>query len=172
MSKDLASQVKIVNAIPAVDGNNTAVASDIISMKGYGHATFILSFGVVNASSSAVTGTGSESNLIAYKGEDVTTCTTAFIAKYRAVTSGDTIGDLTELPVLGVSLGTGNTIDVTGDNAMVIVEIDATDLAPTEANPYDTVKIGFRFSAHSVLLSAICILSQPRYEEGITAITD
>ena len=161
-------QNKIVNAIPAVDGNNTAIASDIISMKGYDHCTFILTFGVVNASSSAVTGTGSESNLIAYKGEDVTTCATAFACKYRAevTAAGDTLEALTTLPVTGVSMGTGNTLDVTGDNATIVVEIDAADLAPTVANPYDTVKIGFRFSAHSVLLSAVAVLSKARYKDA------
>ena len=167
---------KIVNAIPAVDGNNTAVTSDIISMKNYNHICFILTFGVVNASSSAVTGTGSESNLIAYKGEDVTTCATAFACKYRAevTAAGDTLEALTALPTAGVSMGNGNTLDITGDNATIVVEIDAADLAPTAANPYDTVKIGFRFSAHSILLSAVAVLSQPRWADaaGPTAITD
>jgi hypothetical protein len=158
---------KIVNAIPAVDGNDTAIASDIVSMKNYRHCTFILTFGVVNGSASASTGTSNESNLIAYKGENVTTCTTAFAAKYRAeVTSGgDTLEALTTLPATGVSMGTGKTLDVTGDKAIIVVEIDASDLEPTVAHPYDTVKIGFRFSAHSVLLSAVAVLSQPRYAD-------
>jgi len=174
-------QNKVVNALPAVDGDNMALETDIVSMKNYNHICFILTFGVVNASSSAVTGTGSESNLIAYKGEDVTTCATAFIAKYRACTTasastgGDTLGALTTLPVLGVSMGNGNTLDFAGQTgAIVVVEIDAADLAPTLANPYDTVKIGFRFSNNSILLSAIAILSQPRYasDAGPTAIVD
>lgn len=169
-------QYKIVNAIPAVDGNNTAVESDIISLKGYDHATFILSFGIVDTSASAVTGTGSESNLIAYKGENVTTCATAFIAKYRAEldATADTLGTLTTLPVLGVSLGSGNTLDIDTGGGFIAVEIDAVDLAPTIANPYDTIKIGFRFSAHSVLLSAVCILSKGRYKSAAmpTAITN
>ena len=159
---------KIVNAIPAVDGNDTAITSDIISMKNYKHCTFVLTFGVVNASSSAVTGTGSESNLIAYKGEDVTTCATAFACHYRAevTDSGDTLEALTTLATTGVSMGTGNTLDVTSDDATIVVEIDAEDLAPTPANPYDTVKIGFRFSAHSVLLSCVAVLSEPRYAQA------
>ncbi len=165
---------KIINAIPAVDGDNTAVTSDIISMKGYDHATFILTFGIVNASSSAVTGTGSETNLIVFKGENVTTCTTAFIARYRACltasasAAGDTLGALTTLPVLGVSMGTGRTLDFAGQTgAIVVVEVDAADLAPTLANPYDTIKIGFRFSNHSVLLSAVCVLSKARYKSDV-----
>ncbi len=164
---------KIVNAIPAVDGNNTALTSDIVSLKNYNHVAFILTFGIVNASSSAVTATGSETNLIAFKGEDVTTCTTAFIAKYRACltasasANGDLLGALTELPVLGVSMGNGNTLDFSGQTgAIIVVEIDAADLAPTVANPYDTVKIGFRFSAHSILLSAVAVLSQARWADA------
>ncbi len=160
---------KIVNAIPAVDGSDTAITSDIVSLKNYNHVCFILTFGIVNASSSAVTSTGSETNLIAFKGEDVTTCTTAFIAKYRAevTAAGDTLEALTELPVLGVSMGNGNTLDFSGQTgAIIVVEIDAADLAPTVANPYDTVKIGFRFSAHSILLSAVAVLSQPRWADA------
>ena len=167
-------EMKIVNALPAVDGDNTAITSDIISMKGYDHASFILTFGIVNASSSAVTATGSEQNLIAFKGEDVTTCTTAFIARYRAcltasaAAGGDTLGALTTLPVLGVSMGTGRTLDFAGQTgAIIVVEIDAEDLAPTLANPYDTIKIGFRFSNHSILMSAVCVLSKARYKSDV-----
>lgn len=162
-------EYKIVNAIPAVDGDNTPISSDIISMKGYGHATFVLTFGIVDASSSAVKDTGSELNLQAFKGEDVTTCATALIARYRAevTAAGDTLEALTTLPAAGVSMGTGNTLDITGDNATIVVEIDAEDLEPTLLNPYDTVKIGFRFSNHSVLLSAICVLSKARYKSDI-----
>lgn len=163
-------RTKIVNAIPPVDGDDTAVESDIISMKNYNHCTFILTFGVVNASAAT------SANLIAYKGEDVTTCTTAFACQYRAevTAAGDTLEALTALATTGVSLGTGNTLDVTGDNATVVVEIDAADLAPTAANPYDTVKIGMTWNANSVLLSAVAVLSQPRFADASspTAITD
>ncbi len=164
---------KVINCIPAIDGNNAAVTSTIVNLKGYDHATFVLSFGVVHASSEAITGTGSESNLIAYKGLDVTTCATAFACKYRACTSGDTFGALTDLATTGVSLGNGATVDICADNAMILVEIDAADLAPTLALPYQTVKIGFRFSANSILLSAICVLSKARYSKSLmpTAIT-
>lgn len=165
--------IKVVNAIPAVDADNTAITSDIISMKNYDHATFIITFGVVNASSSAVTSTGSETNLILFKGEDVTTCTTAMIAKYRACLTasanagGDTLGALTTLPLLGVSMGNGRTLDFSGQTgAIIVVEVDAAQLAPTIANPYDTIKIGFRFSNHSILLSAVCILSKGRYQNA------
>lgn len=177
----LTERNKVVNVLPAVDANNTAITTDIVSLKNYNHCCFILTFGAVHASASAVTGTGSESNLIAYKGEDVTTCDTAFIAKYRACTTasadtgGDTLGAITELPVLGVSMGTGNTLDFADQTgAIVVVEIDAADLAPTLANPYDTVRLGFRFSAHSVLVSAIAVLSQARYasDASPTAIAD
>ncbi len=169
MSEVFTYRNKIVNALPAVDGNNTASATDIISLKGYDHCTFILTFGIVNGSSSAVTSTGSETNLIANKGENVTTCATAFIAKYRAevTASGDTLEALTTLPVLGVSMGTGNTLDFAGQTgAIIVVEIDAADLKPTVANPYDTVKLTWRWSAHSVLQSCVAVLSQGRYQDA------
>ena len=162
---------KIVNALPPVDGNATALATDIISMKGYDKCTFIWTFGVVNASSA------SSVNLIAYKGEDVTTCTTAFAASgYRAevTAAGDTLEALTAMPATGVSIGTGNTLDITGDSCIITVEIKASDLAPTLANPYDTVKMGVTMSAHSVLVSCVAILSSGRYQNASmpTAITN
>ena len=167
-------RVHVVNAIPAVDGSDTAITSDIISLKNYNHCAFTLTFGVVNASASAVTATGSESNLIAYKGENVTTCATAFACSYRycgtasAATNGDILGALTDLATTGVSMGDGNTLDFSGQTgAIIVVEIDATDLAPTVANPYNTVKIGFRFSAHSVLLSCVAVLSELRYAQAV-----
>lgn len=158
---------KIVNALPPIDGDNGAVvATDIISMKGFDHATFIMTFGVVDASSHAETGTGSESNLILNKGENVTTCATPMIARYRAemTANGDTLEALTTLPLLGVSMGTGLTLDMTGDNAIIVVEVDAADLLPTAANPYDTIKLSWRFSNHSIIMSCVCILSKTRYQ--------
>lgn len=159
----------IVNAVAPVDGNATAIASDIVSLKGYNHATFILTIGIANTSSAT------SANLIAYKGENVTTCATAFAAKYRyALGVADVMSDLATLAATGVSLGSGNTIDYNIGPATFVVEIDAEDLAPTAANPYDTVKIGATFSAHSVLLGCVCILSEPRIAAAImpTAITD
>lgn len=165
------NQHKIVNALVPVDGNNTALATDIISMKGYDHCTFIWQFGIANTSSA------SSVNLIAYKGEDVTTCTTAFATLgYRgeATASGDTLDSLTAMTATGVSIGSGNTWDYNTGLCILVVEIDAANLEPTLANPYDTVKMGVTLSAHSCLISCVAILSNSRYQgaDMPTAITN
>ena len=149
--------------------NNTggaATVCDIVSMKGYDHATFIIDFGVVNNS---MTGT-----LIAYKGENVTTCTTAFACNYRYMAATDTWGALTALTTTGVSLATGAAADCIIDNVLIAVEIDAEQLEPTIANPYDTIRVGWTNSAHDTLVGIVCILSKVRYKKAQmqTAITN
>lgn len=162
---------KIINALVPIDGTSATLATDIISLKGYDQATFIIQIGVADTSSASTT------NLIAYKGEDVTTCTTAFATSgYRAeiTASGDTLEALTAMPDTGVSIGSGNTEDYDTGLCLFVVEIKAADLAPTIANPYDTVKLGVTLSAHTCLISCICILSNGRYQNASmpTAITD
>lgn len=152
---------KIVNALVPVDGDNTALETVIISMKGYDHITFIWQIGIANTSSASTV------NLIAYKGENLVTCATAFATLgYRgeATASGDTLDALTAMPSTGVSIGSGNTWDYNTGLCMIVVEIDAANLAPTIANPYDTVKMGVTLSNHSCLISCVAILSKARYQ--------
>lgn len=152
---------KIVNALVPVDGQNTALATDIISLKGYDHCTFIFQIGIANTSSATSV------NLIANKGEDLSTCAEPFAAKYRVedTASGDTLDAVTTLTSGGVSLGSGNTVDYDEGLCLVVVEIDAADLAPTRANPYDTVKMSLTLSNHSCLISGIAILSKGRHQD-------
>ncbi len=160
----LSQEVKIVSALSPI--NNTSGAAtvcDIVSLKGYNRATFILTFGVVDDS---MTGT-----LIAYKGEDFVTCTTAFACSYRyGATMGagasDSLGAVTALPASGVSLATGAAADVIAAPCTIVVEIEASDLAPTLANPYDTVRVGWTNSAHDTLVSIVCVLSRGRYQNA------
>jgi len=163
-------EFKLVNAYASINATAATVATDIISMKGYDHCTFVISFGLCNTSAATTT------NLIACKGEDVTTCATAFICKYRAEldATADTLGALTTLPVLGVSIGSGNTLDIDTGGGFIVVEIDAADLEPTIANPYDTVKLGMVWAAQDTQMSIIAILSKGRYKNKVmpTAITD
>ena len=161
---------KIVNVYASIDATGATVATDIVSLKNYNHATFIINFGACHTSAATTT------NLIAYKGEDVTTCNTAFACKYRAEldASADTLGALTALAVTGVSLGSGNTLDIDTGGGFIVVEIDAADLASTIANPYDTVRLGMVWASQATLMSITCVLSQPRWADaaGPTAITD
>ena len=153
---------KIVNALVPVDGNGTAIVTDIISLENYDHITFILQIGIANTSSASTT------NLIANKGEDLVTCATGFACKYRAelTASGDTLGALTALAATGVSIGSGNTEDYNTGLAFFVIEIDAADLAPTIANPFKTVKLSVTMSSHSVLMNAVAVLSKARFKSA------
>jgi hypothetical protein len=160
MSEIFTMRNKIVNALPPIDGVNGAVtATDIISMKNYAHCTFIMQFGVCHTDSVG------DTNLIVKKGEDLVTCTTAFAAKYRTQ-SGDTLGDLTALPATGLAIGAAQTWDYGTGGVAIVVEVDSADLAPTIANPYDTVCLTFDFSNHAALISVVAVLSQGRYQDA------
>jgi len=161
---------KIVNALPAKDQNAQTITTDIISMKNYDHCTFIISFGVCHTDAATST------NLIACKGENVTTCATAFICKYRAEldATADTLGTTTTLPAAGISLGASGDEDIGTGGGFLVVEIDAENLEPTVANPYDTVKLGMVWGGVATEMSIIAILSKGRYVGATqpTAITD
>lgn len=164
-------EYKIVNILPPKDQNAQTVASDIVSMKNYDHCTIIIQFGVCNTSSATTT------NLILYKGENVTTCNTATACKgYRAEldATADTLGALTTMATTGVSLGSGNTEDIDTGGGFIVLEVDAEDLEPTIANPYDTIRIGMVWAAQSTIMSAVAILSKGRYKNKVmpTAITN
>ena len=162
---------KIISALSPIDNTGAAATvCDIVNMENWDHATFIITFGVVNDS---MTGT-----LIAYKGEDVTTCTTAFACRYRygatmGLGASDSLAALTTLSTTGVSLATTAAADCVAAPCTIVVEIDAADLAPTIANPYNTVRVGWVNSAHSTLVSIVCILSKGRHQAATqtTAIT-
>ena len=153
---------KIVNAYPSKDATGATIATDIISMKNYNHATFIISFGTCHTDAATTT------NLIAYKGEDVTTCATAFACHYRAEldATADTLGALTTLSVTGIALGAGGDEDIGTGGGFLVVEIDATDLAPTAANPYDTIKLGMVWDSYATQMSIVCVLSEARYAQA------
>jgi len=163
---------KVVNILPPADYNNSTMTSDIVSMKGYDHCTIILNFGATNTNAATTT------NLIVYKGENVTTCTTATpVRGYRIEldATADTLGVLTAMPATGVSLGVGNTEDIGTGGGFMVVEIDAENLEPTIGNPYDTVKVSCVWAdATSCILGGVAVLSKPRYAKAAmpTAITN
>ena len=152
---------KIVNCLVPVDGNNTALTTDIISMSKYRHATFIWCFGIANTSAASTT------NLIVNKGEDLVTCTTGMAVQgYRAelTANGDTLEALTAMPAAGISIGASGDEDFNTGLNFIVVEVDAENLAPTQANPYSTVNMSVTMAdATSCLMSCVCILSEPRY---------
>lgn len=155
---------KIITVLSPVDNTGAAATvCDVVNMKNYNQATFIISFGAVNDS---MTGT-----LVAYKGASVSSCTTAFAAKYSygatngcvAGTGGDdTQSALLELPATGVSLAAGDAADATANPCTIIVKVDAQDLG----DGYSCVRVGWTNSEHSTLVSIVCILSEPRYADA------
>ncbi len=153
---------KIVQVYGSINATAATVATDIVSLENYDHCTFIIAFGICNTAANTTT------NLIAYKGEDVTTCNTAFACRYRAelTANGDTLGSLTTLAATGIDLGTGGDEDIDVGSNFLVVEIDAGDLAPTIANPYKTVRLGMVWAAQDTQVSIIAVLSKARYKNN------
>jgi len=167
---------KIVPVYGPIDATGATVTSDIVSLKNYDHVTFIVEIGLCSATAATST------NLALKKGENVTTCATAMgkAVSFRyfintTAQSGDTLSALTAFPIAGISIGHGNTYDFVGTgNALFVIEVDAADLEPTVANPYDTVRIGCIFAGQATLVSILAILSRGRYKSASmpTAITN
>lgn len=167
---------KIVPVYGPIDATGATVASDIVSLKNYDHVTFIVEIGLCGAAAATST------NLALKKGKNVTTCATAMgkTTSFRyfinaAAHSGDTLSALTTFPIAGISIGDGNTYDFLGTgNALFVIEVDAADLEPTIADPWDTVRIGCVFDGEITLVSILAILSKGRYKSAAmpTAITD
>lgn len=162
-------EYKIVPCLHPLDNTGGANTDcDVVSLKNWDHATFIIDFGAIE---NTMTGT-----LIAYKGLTVGSCTTAFACKYRYMSTSDTWGALTTLAVGGVVLDAAGAADCTVDNVLIAVEIDAADLNPTTAAAaqWDTVRVGWTNNVAETFVSILCILSRGRYksDQMPTAITD
>ncbi len=155
---------KVVRVYGPIDATGATMNTTPVCMKGYNHVTFILQFGV--CSDTAATST----NLIAYKALTAATCTNsagvAFATQgYRAeiTGSGDTLEALTAMPATGVSVGHGNTLDITTGGNFIVVEIDGSNLSPTVGAEYDWVSLSAIWAGQATLLCIAAILSEPRY---------
>jgi len=146
----------VVNIIPPIDINGGATVSDFFSMKGYAHASIILTYGVTGA---ATTVTLEESDDNA--GNSTTEIN--FNVYKEETAAGDTLGDaVAVVAATGFASSANNSI-------MYVIEIDASALS--DGFPYLVLKITDPSAA--TLASAVAVLTGGRYKgsPSPTAIT-
>lgn len=138
-----------LNPLSAADGN-------YLSMKNYNHATIIVLIGACAATSSltinratSVTGTSAET----WTGWDYV-AVNANVSMYNAEDASDT-KNLTMTAVSSYTKATGTTA-----NQMWIIEFDAIDLG---GGSWDCFSLNFTDPGAADIISAVAILSQPRY---------
>lgn len=153
----LAEQTKIVPLIAPADENAAGKDSDSFSMENYGHATILIIFGelVLN------------SDLVVYEGAAVGEKTTAKIFNYRltsAVIAAAADADKLAAEAAIAVAATGLELTAADyKNKMLVIEIDDSEL--TDGYPWITVAIDA--DATTLFLSAVAILSQPRYAQNV-----
>lgn len=152
---NIAEFFHVVNILPPVDANDAAANSDVFSMKNFAHATIIVQCGVSAGAVPTITieecddFTPSNSTAIAFK------------AYKEETAAGDTLGARTAVASTGLAMGTDNGI-------MYVIEIDAAELSAG----YENLRVCFTDPGASALISAVAILSGPRYagDQSATAI--
>lgn len=160
----LSERLKVVNGLPPKADAFAAAANltDIVCLKNYKYATFIILTGV---------SVNNDSVLSVVAGQTVDgTVTTTVPFKYRKCVSGDTLGTLTD-----VAAGATVALTASTANQMLIIEVDAA--AVEEAHPgYDCVglKVADGSNVASQLGAIAIVLSNARYadEASPSAIID
>jgi len=146
---ELIGKVHIIPLLHAVS-SGTAPTIDIFGMEEYNHALIIIDIGATDGTMKV---TVEECTVAAG------TSNTDIAFNYRQMTTTDTWGALTA----GVS-GTGFTVGATEDDSLHAIEIDADEL--TDGYPYVKLTFGTP-SGSATLMSAIAILSEPRYMKDV-----
>lgn len=156
-------RMKVVNGFPPLSADHsTANITDVVSLKNYKYATFIILTGVSASNNSIFT---------VVSGATVDgTVTTAVPFKYRTCVTGDTWGALTD-----VAAGSTVALTTTTANQMMIIEVDAAAVEGTTAT-YDCVALKYtQGGSHAALsMSIAVVLSGARYADAAqpTAIVD
>ncbi len=134
-----------IPVIHPADITTNATNTDIVGLKEYNHATFLVQ-----------TGTNSVGcTLTVQECDDVTPSNSTAIAfNYREMATVDTWGSLT------ASASTGVTIAAADDNHMFAIEVDADEL--TDGYPYVRVCLSAPASGNNYY-SAVAIMSEPRH---------
>ena len=130
------------------------VRSDVVNMKNYHKATFVVFCGVGLVGTSVITVNACP---------DVTpSARSAVPFHYREITTGDTPGTLT------AALAAGYT-STAGSSKIIVVEVDSQALAQ-DGNDYEYVELNMVESAVGAVLGGLLvILSDPRYAQNIHA---
>lgn len=124
---------------PIADAFAGTVYSDIVSMRNYKYAEFIIYKGV---------GTTGTSTITVEACDDVSASTTsAVVFSYQAITSGDTPGALTKATVAGFAT-------TAGSSEIYRIVVDSAELAATE---YEFVRLAAVEVANDPVLGGVLI---------------
>lgn len=137
---------------PVADAFSGTVTSDIVEMKNYGSVLFVVHKGV---------GTTGTSTITVEASDDFSGSTTEAITfRYRAVTSTDVPGTLTQATTAGFTT-------TAGSSQLYLVEVLAEDLVDTG---YSKVRLKAVEVADDPVLGGIAILmGKPRYTSEVDA---
>src|SRR5690606_17891631 len=151
--KSLSQYVHFVKGLdPVADAFNGTVSSDIVNMKDYSHATFVVYKGVGATGTSTITVEACDDT----SGSN----TTAIPFRYKAITSGDTEGSLTTATAAGFTT-------TAGSSQIYVIEVAAEELGDTG---YGYVRLTATEVANDPVLGGILILLHgARYAQDVPA---
>lgn len=148
----LVENAKIVQALYPQDVNNVDTNTTYVSMENYGHATLVVQVGVMNASAAGITGTLYQATAVAGTSAKVL----GAVSNYWQNGINGAIYTNTTTTLHGFALNSAS------DMKLFVVEVDASDL--DVQNGFDCIQMDFDTpSAHSQILNALWILTEPRY---------
>lgn len=157
MPTPLSQHVHFVKGLdPVADAFAGTVGSEVVNMKAYSKATFVIHKGV---------GTTGTSTITMEACDDVTpSSTTAIPFRYKAITSGDTEGAFTAATTAGFAT-------TAGSSQMYVIEVNAEELGDTGYG-YLRMK-AVEVANDPVLAGVLIMLHGSRYAQDIpaTAIT-
>jgi hypothetical protein len=164
-------QTKIVHVNPAKDINTSGLTAEWVSMENAEKATFILSLGVIHAStSSTAVGLGVASGVSASAASTTTVASMDlglshyYVSGAAAGTTGDVFAKT------AVSTSTFN-ITSASDGMVILVEVNASELGQftSGSSTYDAkaVRLVIPNPTNSMILSCVCILTGLRYAQAL-----
>lgn len=134
---------------PVADYCAGDVFTDIVNMKNFGKAYFVIQKGV---------GTTGVSTIIMQACDDTSASNTTDIPfRYRFMTSPDDPGSITEVAATGFSL-------TAGSNHIAVIEVDAVEVAKTG---YGYLRMSIDETTDDPVLAGVLVmLAEPRYSTG------
>lgn len=138
---------------PVADAFSGTVTTEVVNMKNYGRVTWVIYKGVGLTGTSTIT--------VEACSNKAASVVSAVPFKYRAITTGDTMGALLDATAAGFTT-------TAGSSQLYVVGIDEEALA---ASGYNYVRLKAVEVVDSPVLGGIlCITSQPRFDSADTAI--
>lgn len=157
MAGQLSQRAHFVAGIyPIADFNDGTKYTDVVNMKGYSKATFVVMNGVATGGTASATIT----MLAGSDAADPPTASTAIPFRYKVITTDDTEGAYTAATTSGFATTAGSA-------NMYIIEVDAEELGDTA---YNYLCMKFVEAVNDPVVGAVLImLHGGRYQQDVPA---